>query len=209
MPPTRTYFLTMYKYKMENSRHYFRQSLYVPLKRLCEILGIDHNRQRREVKDDGLYDWKMLPVKGGDGRSRKMFCLPLEQMYFWAYTVDSDTVKPEIRETFLQYQEESTMALLHAQRHGIAFNPRANAHEIETFFRELVERYLEQMIPEHFDPRLREHVLFHADLKVLGRFSDEPSAYREKAYECMQIAIDRYLDWIAKYQREASRVTSH
>ena len=55
---------------------------YVPLKRLCDILGIDHNLQRRDIKDDGAYDWKMVPVKGADGGHRKMFCLPLKQMHF-------------------------------------------------------------------------------------------------------------------------------
>ncbi|MFC1833753.1 phage antirepressor N-terminal domain-containing protein [Thermodesulfobacteriota bacterium] len=182
---------------------------YVPLNWLCEILGVDRNRHRKAVKDDGLYEWKMVPVKGADGRHRKMFCLPLEEIFFWAYTVDSSTVKPEIRESFLQYQEESTMALLHAQRHGIAFNPRKDAHEIETFVRESVERSLEQMILEHLDPRLRKSVLFEAELKLLGRFSDEPPAYREKADECMQIAIDRYFDWVAEYERNAAHVMSH
>jgi hypothetical protein len=144
---------------------------YVPLKWLCEILGIDHNRQRREVKDDELYQWKIVPVKGADGRHRKMFCLTLKQMHFWLYTVAVNTVRPEMREPLLQYKDEADMALLHAQRHGIAFSPRANAHEIETFVRESVERSLENTIPKDLDPRLREHVLFQAELKVLGRFS--------------------------------------
>ena len=50
---------------------------YVPLKWLCEILGISNNEQRNEIKHYVSFNGEMVSVKLADGRYRKMFCLPL------------------------------------------------------------------------------------------------------------------------------------
>jgi hypothetical protein len=182
---------------------------YVPLKRLCEILGIDHKWQMKKVKSQEIYDGRVFSVPGKDGIHRKMFCLPLEKMYFWMFLVNASTVRPEIIEKLLDYQEECRQVLRHRQRYGIAINPRMPAAEIETFVRELLDKVLEKQIPEHFDQRLRRQVLFHAELELLGSFSDEPPPYRDKACECIQVSIDRYFDWVAEYERNAAQVTRY
>ena len=61
---------------------------YVPLKWLCEILGLNHDRERRETRNRGLFNWKMLSVKGADGRHRNMLCLPVKQACLWFYVVN-------------------------------------------------------------------------------------------------------------------------
>ena len=185
------------------------ETVYVPLKGPCEVLGIDHDRQRREIKKNRVFQSRVMSVPAKDGPRYKMFCLPLKELFGWLFTVDLNTVRPEIRETLGRYQEESVMALRHAQRYGIALNPRGNAEEIESAVRESIDRIIEKMTAECLDPRLRRHVLLKVELQLLGGFSDEPPAYRKKAYECMQVAIDSYFDWVAEYQRSASRSTSH
>jgi hypothetical protein len=78
---------------------------YLPLKWLCEILGIDDKGQRREVKDRGGYHWKMLSVKGADGRHRNMLCLRFDDLYAWLLTVDAHTVRRELVGRFVAYRE--------------------------------------------------------------------------------------------------------
>ena len=184
-------------------------SHYVPLKWMCETLGVDHNRQRRAIKDSGICDWKMMSLKGPDGRYRKMLCLPLRQTGEWLNTLNPNTVRTEIRKPLLQYQKEFTMKLRHAQRHGVFFSPRESAHEIEISVRESLEKTLRQRIPEHVDPFEKRHIVFQVELKMLSGFRDEPPEYREKAYECMHVAIDRYLDWITEYERNAPHIRNY
>jgi hypothetical protein len=114
---------------------------YLPLKRLCKILGIDHNRQIREVKRDGAFIWKILSVKGADGRRRQTFCLPLKLMYLWLYTVGANTVRSEIKKKLLQFKEEVATPFRHARQYGLAFSPRMPAEEIERRVRESGYRY--------------------------------------------------------------------
>lgn len=168
---------------------------YVPLKWLCEILGIDDRRQRKEVKDSGIYDWKMLSVKGGDGRHRKTLCLPAKQACLWFYVINPDTVRPEIKERLLEYQEESTTALRHSRQYGLALNPRSSAEEIESRVRECGYRHLQQPFPGGCDAVTERVALLMAELEVFRQFDNAPAPYRNKARECALVAIDRYFEW--------------
>jgi hypothetical protein len=96
---------------------------YVPLKRLCEILGIDHNRQRKEIKNSGVFHWKIVSVKGGDWRHRKMLCLPSEVVGDWASTIDSTTVRPEVVEALTNLLEKSDEAVEEREAREATANP--------------------------------------------------------------------------------------
>jgi hypothetical protein len=169
---------------------------YVPLKWLCEILGIDDNRQRRAVKGYVTFNWKMVSVKGADGRHRKMFCLPLEQMYFWIYTVDCQTVRPEIKARLLAYHEESPTLLRHTRQYGLAFNPRSPAEETESRVRESFEGFLQERVPGDLSTMERTLVVLHAELDVFRRFENEAPPYRNKALECIVLATERWHKWL-------------
>ena len=182
---------------------------YVPFKWMCETLGVDHNRERRAIKVSGICDCKLLSVKGSDGRRRKMLCLPLSQASQWLIMLNPKTVRSEIRDALLQYQEKCTMNLRHAQQYGVSFSLRDDAHEIEISVRELLEKIQRQRIPEHVDPRQKRHIVFQLELEMLSQFRVEPPEYREKAFECMHVAIDRYLDWITEYERNAPHITTY
>jgi hypothetical protein len=180
---------------------------YVPLKWLCEFLGIDDNRQRRDVRSYVGFNWKMVSVKGADGRHRKMFCLPLEQMYFWIYTVNSNKVRPEIKERLLAFHEESPTALRHTRQYGLTFNPRSSAEKVERRVREFFERLLQERCPDGLDTMDRKLAVLQAELKVFGQFEHEAPPYREKALECIAIATDRWDKWLVTppdWYRQAS-----
>ena len=57
----------------------------VPIKPICEALGIDYARQFQKLKDDedlgptiGL-----TPTVAADGKIREMVCLPMEFIFGW------------------------------------------------------------------------------------------------------------------------------
>ncbi len=172
---------------------------YVPLKWLCEILGIDDKRQRREVKDSGVYNWKMLSVKGADGRHRKMLCLPVKQACLWFYIINPNTVRPEIKERLLEYKEESTTALRQSREYGLTINPRFPAEEIESLVRESLDRMMQETFPDRHDPRQTRLELLARELVLFGKFENEAPPYRDKALECMDVATDKYFEWMIRH----------
>ncbi len=174
-------------------------SMYVPLKRLCEILGIDYKWQMKKVKREEIFDEKVLPVVGKHGRHRKMFCLPLRTIHFWIFRVDPNTVRPEIIDRLIDYRGESRIAIRDMEQDGITFNPREPAEQIERHVREVMDRIIEMRAPAPLNPRLKRHLLLQTELDVFSRISNEGPLFREKASECILAAIDRYIEWLADF----------
>jgi len=96
---------------------------YVPLKRLCEILGIDHKWEIRKVKREDIFEGRVLDVPSKGGTHRKTFCLPFGDLYWWLFTVDTNIVRPEIIDKVIDYKRESSRALRNYETRGEAVNP--------------------------------------------------------------------------------------
>jgi hypothetical protein len=79
---------------------------YVPLKRLCESLGIDYKGQRSKVRNSEVLNAELLSVPGPDGRRRKMLCLPADAIGDWASTIDHNTLRAEVVEALRGYIKE-------------------------------------------------------------------------------------------------------
>ena len=79
---------------------------YVPIKPICNELGIDHNTAMKSIKnDDSLAELHSLtPQLSEDGKRREMFSLPWWTLYGWLYSVSSSRVKPEVRPTLKLYK---------------------------------------------------------------------------------------------------------
>jgi hypothetical protein len=84
------------------------ETIYVPIKPICEVLGIDAKSQR-----DGIQNHPILgsvgvqnPSTGSDGKTYDMYCLPLKYFLGWLFTIDPRKVKPESAEAVIQYQEK-------------------------------------------------------------------------------------------------------
>lgn len=80
----------------------------VPVKPICDALGITSNTQIERIKSDpilGRTSRLSLSV-GADGKSREMFCISLKHSFGWLIKIDSREVKEEVRDTVLMYQEQ-------------------------------------------------------------------------------------------------------
>lgn len=85
----------------------------VPIRPICEALGIDEDVQNRKLKnDDFLNSTATLRVAvGADGKDREMTCLPLEFIFGWLFTINPKNVNPEAREAVARYRIECYRAL--------------------------------------------------------------------------------------------------
>ena len=85
----------------------------VPIRPICEALGIDYSRQLKKIKDDpdlgsvvGL-----KPTTGADGKTYEMCCLPLEYIFGWLFTISPSNVHEDAQEIVRKYRMECYHAL--------------------------------------------------------------------------------------------------
>jgi hypothetical protein len=91
------------------------QEVYVPVRPICDFLGIDWSSQRRRINRDPVLSEVTMSVvitaTDIDAQSRRpqtssMLCLPLDFLNGWLFGVSAQRVKPEFRERVITYQRE-------------------------------------------------------------------------------------------------------
>lgn len=85
----------------------------VPIKPICDALGIDYSRQLKKIKEEEDLSPVMgvTPTTGADGKRYDMCCLPHEFIYGWLFTINPKNVKPEAKENVRKYRMECYKAL--------------------------------------------------------------------------------------------------
>jgi len=80
----------------------------VPIKPICEALGIDFDSQRKKLNEDDLLNSTTVlsTAVGADGKDREMLCLPLKYVFGWLFTINPKNVKEEAREAVAKYREK-------------------------------------------------------------------------------------------------------
>lgn len=82
--------------------------IFVPIKPVCDAIGIDDRAQRDKIQsDDILASTGVLSTSvAADGKEREMYCLPLKYVYGWLFTINPKNVAPEAREAVTRYRRE-------------------------------------------------------------------------------------------------------
>ncbi len=85
----------------------------VPIRPICEALGIDRKRQQDKIKEHPILasTGGLKPLIAADGKEREMYCLPLRYIFGWLFTIHPDNVAEEARESMIRYQQECYQAL--------------------------------------------------------------------------------------------------
>lgn len=80
----------------------------VPIKPICELLGVDFEGQRQRIKRDEIYSSVAFMTKatGSDGKEYEMFCLPIEFISGWIFSIDTGRVSEDAKPTVLKYKME-------------------------------------------------------------------------------------------------------
>lgn len=78
----------------------------VPIKPICEALGIDAKAQRTKIQEDEILGSTgvLSTSVAGDGKGREMFCLPFKFVFGWLFTINPSNVKEEAREAVVKYK---------------------------------------------------------------------------------------------------------
>jgi hypothetical protein len=79
----------------------------VPVKPICEALGISYEPQFSRLKNDPILSSTITlsVMVGADGKQREMTCIPLRYVFGWLFMIDSRNVKEEARESVIRYQK--------------------------------------------------------------------------------------------------------
>lgn len=85
----------------------------VPIKPICEALGIAMEPQRIKINEDDILasTATLSMVVAADGKAREMVCLPLEYAFGWLFTINHKNVKPGAQEAVKKYKIECYHAL--------------------------------------------------------------------------------------------------
>lgn len=85
----------------------------IPIKPICEALGIDVDSQRKKIQEDeDLGSTAVLSTAvGADGKDREMLCLPIRYIFGWLFTINPKNVKPEAQEAVRAYRRRCYDAL--------------------------------------------------------------------------------------------------
>ena len=82
--------------------------LYIPIKPICNILGVDFSAQRVKINEDKSFNSTVaiIATVGADGKTRDMVCLPVKHICGWLYSINPGKVAPEVEDRILSYREE-------------------------------------------------------------------------------------------------------
>lgn len=85
----------------------------VPIKPVCEILGVDAKAQRNRIDRDPILSsvGVIMTSTGADGKQYEMVCLPLKFVFGWLFTIHPDRVSPDAREAVIRYKLQCYDAL--------------------------------------------------------------------------------------------------
>jgi len=81
---------------------------FVPIKPICEALGIDSEAQRQRIENNKILGSTACVIKAvaADGKEREMYCIPFRFIFGWMFTIDTSRVKEEAQEAVIGYQLE-------------------------------------------------------------------------------------------------------
>lgn len=82
--------------------------VYVPIKPICEAIGIDVDAQRNKLNSDEFFNstTAIITAVGADGKQREMYSIRLRDVYGWLATINPGKVAPEAREAVTRYRRE-------------------------------------------------------------------------------------------------------
>lgn len=132
--------------------------VYVVMGDICNGLGIDWEGQRQRIMRHDVLSTCTCNLQvhlPGDNKLRNITTLPIEYLQGWLFTIQTGSVKPEIRQNIISFQRECFQVLHDYWVQGVAINPR-KALDYIALSKEASRLRNELRAPLH--PDVREHV---------------------------------------------------
>lgn len=95
-------------------------SVYIPVKPICDLLGVDWGGQFRRIQRDPVLseETRSIDVTSTRRGTQPMVCLPLDYVSGFLFGLNADRVKTELRERVILYQRECYKVLAEAFKEG-------------------------------------------------------------------------------------------
>lgn len=84
---------------------------FMPLKPLCEHLGLPWEKQRLRLKLSAKRWGTTLMGGTSAGGEQEMTCIPRVRVGGWLHSINPNKVKPEAREALIRYQQELDLVI--------------------------------------------------------------------------------------------------
>lgn len=108
-------------------------TIYVPVKPLCELIGVDWSTQHRKIQNDPVLADEMRSMvirpqtsteaESSRPKSSTMVCIPLNYLNGWLFSINANRVKDEIKDVVIRYQRDCYNILFNAFSTGVAVRP--------------------------------------------------------------------------------------
>lgn len=99
---------------------------WINIRPVCEVVGLDRKRQQQKLQSDPTFGSKLIKVQTNGGM-QDVFCIPLDKLNGWLFSINPNKVKPEVREKLIIYKNECFRALNDYFNKGAAFKPEVKA----------------------------------------------------------------------------------
>lgn len=109
-----------------------RSEFFVPLRPLCDYLGISYTGQRERIERDAVLATKLQSViiETGGG-PQEMQCLALDYLNGWLFSINANRIKKEEnRKRVIRYQEECYLVLRDAFQGSRSADPLAQVEQL-------------------------------------------------------------------------------
>lgn len=98
-------------------------NVFIPVRPICELLGIDWNGQRRRINRDAVLKTEMRTVdvtstEGSRQVTRGVLCLPLDFISGFLFGINAARVRDDLRDRVIRYQRECYKVLAEAFQEG-------------------------------------------------------------------------------------------
>ena len=116
--------------------------IYVPVRPICDVLGIGWSAQARKLRDDPVLaevSRSVIIRSQSSGMSGKrdaynMICLPLDYLNGWLFGINSRRVREDLRDSIIRYQRDCYRVLFEAfTLNKVTHRPASD--DIETWLR--------------------------------------------------------------------------
>ncbi len=157
--------------------------VYVPIKRLCENLGIDWDPQRVKLSSDSKFSYLVIKATGSDRKQYEMGCLPFKKLNGWLFSINPKRIKnPSIKEKIVKYQEECFDVLYKYWAKKHKKNPnwleaREQSIDIRHAETDMIQEFVEYAYKQGSKSANRYYMLFSKECKKdVGYESDRKDA---------------------------------
>lgn len=171
--------------------------IYVAVKPIVDAIGLSWRGQNERILRDAVLSSvaRVIRATGSDDKNYEMICLPLDMLNGWLFGVDTNRVKPELKQKMVAYQREcyralnthfNTKALAQNEVYWFARRPRW------AFIRRLaLEGWPYRAIAKLFDPRLGSGSIANSVQAMVTRGLIHPHQLAQAQHGVSRLAAQR------------------